>query len=233
MDSDLWTSRLAAAKRQYALQHSQLGGLDRLNIDDLLVEEESRPDFPCPYCFEDYDIASLCSHLEDEHPFESKVTVCPICSVKVTKDMLNHIMLQHGHLLKLQRRRRLRRVGIPNSQTLSLLGRDLREAHLQVLLGGGGYSRSSSSDASSNAVTDSFLSSLVMNFSASDAEEISNSLVSNMEDASAKNVTPISSWKPSLDSSLSYEERQQKMRQVTARAGFVQDLILSTLFSDD
>ncbi|RZC50894.1 hypothetical protein C5167_019328 [Papaver somniferum] len=205
MDSDLWTSRLAAAKRQYALQHSQLGGLDRLNIDDLLVEEESRPDFPCPYCFEDYDIASLCSHLEDEHPFESKVT----------------------------RRRRLRRVGIPNSQTLSLLGRDLREAHLQVLLGGGGYSRSSSSDASSHAVTDSFLSSLVMNFSASDAEEISKSLVSNMEDASAKNVAPISSWKPSLDSSLSYEERQQKMRQVTARAGFVQDLILSTLFSDD
>ncbi|KAI3925875.1 hypothetical protein MKX01_014515, partial [Papaver californicum] len=74
MDSDLWTSRLAAAKRQYALQHSQFGGLDRVNIDDLLVEEESRPDFPCPYCFEDYDIASLCSHLEDEHPFESKVT---------------------------------------------------------------------------------------------------------------------------------------------------------------
>ncbi|OVA11517.1 Drought induced 19 protein-like [Macleaya cordata] len=214
MDSDLWTSRLAAAKRQYALQHNhnshQLGGLDRLNIDDFVVEEESRPDFPCPYCFEDYDIASLCSHLEDEHPFESKVTVCPICSVK--------------------RCRRLRRVAIPNSQALSLLGRDLREAHLQVLLGGGGY-RSSSSDAS-NAVTDSFLSSLVMNFSASEAEELSKSAVSNAEDASAKNVTPISTWKSSLDSSLSSEEREQKMKQGTARAGFVQDLLLSTLFSN-
>nr|DAD21046.1 TPA_asm: hypothetical protein HUJ06_022509 [Nelumbo nucifera] len=49
--------------------------LDRLSFDDFEVEEEVRPDFPCPYCYEDYDIASLCSHLEDEHPFESKVTV--------------------------------------------------------------------------------------------------------------------------------------------------------------
>ncbi|KAI3867831.1 hypothetical protein MKW92_049125 [Papaver armeniacum] len=203
MDSDLWTSRLAAAKRQYALQHSQLGGLDRLNIDDLLAEEESRPDFPCPYCFEDYDIASLCSHLEDEHPFESKVTLT--CSDA------------RGGYVELVS---------PTARPAVSFGQDLREAHLQVLLGGGGYSRSSSSDASSNAVTDSFLSSL-----------ISKSLVSSTEDASAKSVAPISSLSKviftcSLDSSLSYEERQQKMRQVTARAGFVQDLILSTLFSD-
>lgn len=36
-------------------------------MDDLETEE-LRPDYPCPYCYEDYDIASLCSHLEDEHP---------------------------------------------------------------------------------------------------------------------------------------------------------------------
>ncbi|XP_040362692.1 protein DEHYDRATION-INDUCED 19-like [Rosa chinensis] len=58
-------------------------------------------------------------------------SVCPICSIKVTRDMLSHITLQHGHLFKLQRRHRLRRVAVPNSQALSLLGRDLREAHLQ------------------------------------------------------------------------------------------------------
>ena len=115
MNTDFWASRLAAAKRQYALQHhhnsSQLGlvfllismdvrllfsqenwafcfffcffflflyfifGLDRLSIDDFEVEDEARPDFPCPYCYEDYDIASLCSHLEDEHSCESRVTV--------------------------------------------------------------------------------------------------------------------------------------------------------------
>ncbi|XP_042496783.1 protein DEHYDRATION-INDUCED 19-like [Macadamia integrifolia] len=230
MDSDLWTSRLAAAKRQYALQHHQNSQIDRLSIDDFEVEEEVRPDFPCPYCYEDYDIASLCSHLEDEHPFESKVSVCPICSVKVSRDMLNHITLQHGHLFKLQRRRRLRRVAIPNSQTLSLLGRDLREAHLQVLLGGGGY-RSSNANAST-AVTDPFLSSLVLNFPSSETDEISKSAVSSAEDISVKSVTSTHSWKSSFDSSLSYEEREQKMKQAAVRAGFMQDLLLSTLLGD-
>ncbi|XP_077212484.1 protein DEHYDRATION-INDUCED 19-like isoform X2 [Tasmannia lanceolata] len=199
MDSDLWISRLAAAKRHYSLQQHQNSQSDRLAIDDFEVEEEVRPDFPCPYCYEDYDIASLCSHLEDEHPIESKVTVCPICSVKVSRDMLNHITVQHGHLFKLQRRRRLRRVAIPNSQALSLLGRDLREAHLQVLLGG---------------------------------EEISKSIVSTSEDTSVKNVISTQTWKSSIYSSLSYEEREQKMKQATVRATFVQDLLLSTLFSD-
>ncbi|XVF27596.1 hypothetical protein REPUB_Repub14bG0122200 [Reevesia pubescens] len=198
MDSDFWTSRLAAAKRQYNLQHHhQSSHLDRLSIDDFEVEDEVRPDFPCPYCYEDFDIASLCSHLEDEHPCESKVTICPVCSVKVARDMLSHITLQHGHLFKLQRRRRLRRVAIPNSQALSLLGRDLHEAHLQVLL-----------------------------------EEITKSVVTSAEDTAAKNVATAHMWKSSFDPSLSYEEREKRIQQATGRAGFVQDLFLSTLLND-
>ncbi|KAI9197884.1 hypothetical protein LWI28_006063 [Acer negundo] len=232
MDSDFWTSRLAAAKRQYALQHQhQSYHLDRMNIDDFEVEDDQvRPDFPCPYCYEDFDIASLCSHLEDEHSCESKVTVCPICSVKVTRDMLSHITLQHSHLFKLQRRRRLRRVAIPNSQALSLLGRDLREAHLQVLLGGGGY-RSNSASVS-NAATDPFLSSLILNFPTSEAEEISKSVITSAEDTAAKNAAPTHMWKTSFDPSLSREERERRMKQATGRAAFVQDLLLSTLSSD-
>ncbi|KDO77670.1 hypothetical protein CISIN_1g026857mg [Citrus sinensis] len=202
MDSDFWTSRLAAAKRQYTLQqhHHQSSQIDRLSIDDFEVEDDVRPDFPCPYCYEDFDIASLCSHLEDEHSCESKVTVCPICSVKVARDMLSHITLQHGHLFKLQRRRRLRRVAIPSSQALSLLGRDLREAHLQVLLG--------------------------------EAEEISKSVVTSTEDTSAKSAAPTHMWKTSFDPSLSHEEREKRIRQGAGRASFVQDLLLSTLLID-
>ena len=93
----------------------------------------------------------------------------------------------------LQRRRRLRRVAIPSSQALSLLGRDLREAHLQVLLGSGGY-RSSIVNAS-NAVTDQFLSSLVWNFSATEAEEISKSLSSSSEDMCSKKAASAHAWK--------------------------------------
>lgn len=234
MDSDFWTSRLAAAKRQYTLQHHHPNShLDRLGIDDFDVEEEVRPDFPCPYCYEDFDIASLCTHLEDEHSCESRVTICPICSVKVARDMLSHISLQHGHLFKIQRRRRLRRVAIPNSQTLSLLGRDLREAQLQMLLSGGGSGYRSNSAAVSNvAATDPFLSSFILNFPACEAEEISKSVVSSAEDSSAKNVTPEHIWKSSFDPSLSTEEREKRMRQAAGRSGFVQDLFISTLLGD-
>jgi hypothetical protein len=53
---------------------------DRLGYDDIEPEDELRSDFPCPYCYEDHDFTSLCSHLEDEHPFESKVVVRSISS---------------------------------------------------------------------------------------------------------------------------------------------------------
>ncbi|KAG8070540.1 hypothetical protein GUJ93_ZPchr0006g44211 [Zizania palustris] len=82
-----------AAKRQYALQRAQsrhgaaVPHLDRYGYDDVEPEEEVRPYFPCPYCYEDHDITSLCAHLEDEHPFENKVVACPVCSARVSKDL--------------------------------------------------------------------------------------------------------------------------------------------------
>ncbi|CAA7397455.1 unnamed protein product [Spirodela intermedia] len=245
MDSDLWASRVAAAKRQYSLQQHQNSRLDRLMFDDFDLEEDGRLDFPCPYCYEDHDIASLCSHLEEEHAFESKATVCPICSVKITRDMLNHITVQHGHLFKistyssiflamisfihhLQRRRRLRRVAMPNNQVLARLSRDLREAHLQVILGNGGYQ--SSSAHTSNASTDSLLSSL-LNLPPPESEELPKSTVSTAEDAS-KRVLTSSNRKSSFDPSLSHEEKERKIRQAAVRATFVQDLLLTTLFGD-
>ncbi|KAK1698808.1 hypothetical protein QYE76_015505 [Lolium multiflorum] len=130
MDSDHWISRLAAAKRFYAAQLGQAdrgAGMDELDMDE---EPAATPEFACPYCYEDHDVASLCAHLEEEHPFEPHAAPCPICSDKVSKDMLNHITMQHGYLFK--NRRRLRRFSVPGSQSLSLLSRDLREAHLQL-----------------------------------------------------------------------------------------------------
>ncbi|PHT55998.1 hypothetical protein CQW23_04484 [Capsicum baccatum] len=209
MDSDFWTSRLAVAKRQLNLQqhHSynhQSSQLDRLSIDDFEVEEEVRPDFPCPYCYEDFDIASLSSHLEEEHSCESRIT----------------------------RRRRLRRVAIPSSQALSLLGRDLREAHLQVLLGGSGYRSSSAASTTVAAASDPFLSSLALNYPTLEAEEISKSVLSTVEDSTTKNVTSQHIWKLSFDPSLSAEEREKRIRQATGRAVFVQDLFASSLLAD-
>ena len=65
----------------------------------------------------------------------------------------------------MQRRRRFRRAGVPSNATLSLLGKELREAHLQALLGG-----TSRSSGLSNA-TDPLLSSLVYNVPISETED--------------------------------------------------------------
>jgi hypothetical protein len=46
-----------------------------INLDDVDGDEDMRPEFSCPYCDEDFDITSLCSHLENEHCFESKPAV--------------------------------------------------------------------------------------------------------------------------------------------------------------
>ncbi|KAI8001257.1 Protein DEHYDRATION-INDUCED 19 [Camellia lanceoleosa] len=201
MESDFWTSHLAAAaaaKRQFTLHHHQISQLDGLNIDDFEADDEVRPDFPCPYCYEDFDIASLCSHLEMTTRASPKSP--------------------------------LRRVAIPNSQALSLLGKDLREAHLQVLLGDTGY-RSSNAN-SSNAVTDPFLSSLILNFLAFESEDISKSMLSNVEENSVMSVTSSHIWKASFDPSLSYGEREERMRQAARRVVFLQDLLASSLLGE-
>ncbi|KAF2303290.1 hypothetical protein GH714_016391 [Hevea brasiliensis] len=158
------------AIQRFFCKHMQV---DRLSIDDFVVEDEVRPDFPCPYCYEDFDIASLCSHLEDEHSWKSKVT------------------------------------------SKMIIGK-----------------RRSSNANVSNAATDPFLSSLILNFTASEAEEISKSLATIVEDTPAKNAEPAYMRRSSFNPSLSYEERENRMRQAAGRAGFVQDLILSTLLRD-
>ncbi|KAG6419163.1 hypothetical protein SASPL_121376 [Salvia splendens] len=218
MDSDFWTMRLAAAKRQFNMQSNHHSQLDRFNVEDFVGEEEAQPDYPCPYCYEELDIASICSHLEAEHSYESKST-----HERILVSMQKNVSYMHRH-------GRLRRVPFPNSQPLSLLGRDLREAHLQVLLGGSGFR--SSSAALSTAVTDNLLSYLVLNFPTIENDDISKSLMSSLEENSAKNVAPQHMWKSSFHSSLSCEEREQRMRQAAGRTVFVQDLLTSTLLAD-
>nr|XP_009395033.1 PREDICTED: protein DEHYDRATION-INDUCED 19 isoform X3 [Musa acuminata subsp. malaccensis] len=207
MDSDLWISRLAAAKRHYSTRHRQniqpdWNFLDRPSIDEFEMEEEEevRPDFPCPYCYEDHDITSLCFHLEEEHGFESKAA----------------------------RRQRFHRFAMPSSQTLSLLRRDLREAHLQVLLGSAGYR--SNNNEESNITADSFLSSLLLNFPTSDTDETLKRIAD--ESLYRKKESHVPAWKSSLNSSLTQEQREQRRKQATIRATFMQDLLLSTLFGD-
>jgi len=116
MDSEHWISRLAAAKRYYAAQLGHIDDMPGMGVEEVEMEMEDDgdvememalelgdatwPEVACPYCYEDHDVASLCVHLEEDHPYEPHAAPCPICSQRITRDMLNHITMQHGYLFK-------------------------------------------------------------------------------------------------------------------------------------
>ncbi|KAL6574021.1 hypothetical protein OROHE_001563 [Orobanche hederae] len=189
MDSDLWATRLAAAKRQLNMQnthqieisHSHTSSqFDKFNMmEDFEGDGEVRPEYPCPYCYEEFEIASsLCSHLETDHSFESKST---------------------GYM---QHHSQSRRLPFPSNQALSSLPRrNLRETYSHVLQGGNVEYRSNtaalllSSSSSSTSTSENFLSSLVLSFSTSEIEDVSKSLMSTLEGSSAKNIATQQYWK--------------------------------------
>lgn len=135
MDSgDLWSSsRLSSTSfsslaRRYQLRSEALLG------DDFVVEDEFKQEFSCPFCAEEFDIVGLVCHIDEEHQVEVKQGVCPVCAKKVGVDMVGHVTMQHGNILKVQRRRRSRR-GVSNSM-FNILKKELQEGDRQSLFGG-------------------------------------------------------------------------------------------------
>ena len=153
----------------------------------------------------------------------------------------------------MQRRRRFRRAGVPSNATLSLLGKELREAHLQALLGG------TSRSAALASATDPLLSSLVYNVPMSETEdppkptvvveEQPTKLSSLSQQSKARQVSSYPVFlilstlffcsnkllrvSGSVESSLTVEERAEKRKHANLRAKFVQQLVLSTLLGDN
>lgn len=91
-----------------------------LHYDDFEGDNDALFEFSCPFCYVEYDIGSLCSHLEEEHRFESKSVICPVCAARAGTDVVGHITHQHGHLFKMQRRRRARKSSSSSSASFSL-----------------------------------------------------------------------------------------------------------------
>ncbi|RZB64635.1 Protein DEHYDRATION-INDUCED 19-like 7 isoform J, partial [Glycine soja] len=76
------------------------------SIGNLYAEESEgnddfRAEFLCPFCAEDYDVVSLCCHIDDHHPIQAKNGVCPICGKKVGVDLVGHFTTQHGNFLRI------------------------------------------------------------------------------------------------------------------------------------
>lgn len=56
--------------------------------------------FPCPFCYIEVEVPFICSHLQEEHCFDTRNAVCPICANNLGRDMAAHFRVHHSHLLK-------------------------------------------------------------------------------------------------------------------------------------
>uniref|UniRef100_A0A2P2KHH8 Uncharacterized protein MANES_09G174600 n=3 Tax=Rhizophora mucronata TaxID=61149 RepID=A0A2P2KHH8_RHIMU len=218
MDADSWSARLSSFSRRYqSTLHSRsemFMGFEEIDGDDDIREE-----FPCPFCSEYFDIVGLCCHIDDEHPKEAKNGVCPVCAMRVGVDMVAHITLQHGNVLKMPRKRKSRKGG-PHS-TLSLLRKEWREGNLQSLFRG-----SSHLTASSNAAPDPLLSSFIL--PVADDFGSGQSSVST-ETSSAKKILDEKVSERNVKSSpMSVQDQREKAK----RSEFVQGLLLSTILNE-
>jgi len=217
MDSDSWTTR--SRRYHHSSRSDVYNGGDEIADGD---EEFSRPEFICPFCAEDFDVVGLCCHIDEEHAVEVKNGVCPICAKRVGMDLVGHITMQHGSLLKMQRKRRYRKSG--SNLTFSMLRKELRDGNLQSLLRG-----SQSLVSSSNSEPDPLLSSFMYNRPAVD-EPASVKPHSSLEAISVEeNLREDSSDRNIQAPLISEEDREERAR----KSEFVQGLLLSTFLDDN
>ncbi|KAL7597115.1 protein DEHYDRATION-INDUCED 19 homolog 4 isoform X1 [Lactuca sativa] len=221
MDTNSWT--------RFSTSNSSLRRYQSRSDAFHLVEEtddEPRPEYLCPFCAEDFDIVGLCCHIDEEHTVQAKNGVCPICAKKVGTGLVSHITMQHGSLLKVQRKRRLRRVG--SNSTFSILKKELREGNLQSVLGGSSFLIPSSS---MNTEPDPLLSSFIYNNTPDDdvSKDLSHSSTAAVSIVEGSNNDFLTRSEKQKGGIVSGEDKEEKIR----RSEFVQGLVLSTFFNVD
>ncbi|EOA13996.1 hypothetical protein CARUB_v10027128mg [Capsella rubella] len=209
MDSNSWISSPSVFSSSSSLRRYQ--SRSDLCLGDVEGEDDSKAEFMCPFCADEFDIVGLCCHIDVNHPVEAKNGVCPVCTKRVGLDIVGHITTQHGNVFKVQRRRRLRRGGY--SSAYLTLKKELREANLQPLGG------SSTFTPSSNIDSDPLLSSFM--FKPPPAIPISEE--DSVAQVSPKD-TPISNAR---QVSLSNEDQEK-----AKKSAFVRSLLWSTMLED-
>ncbi|KAG2406549.1 hypothetical protein LR48_Vigan03g281000 [Vigna angularis] len=73
-----------------------------IDFDEVNGDEDFRTAYPCPFCADDFDLLELCCHLDLDHPAEAKSAICPVCTVWIGSNVVDHIAAQHGNLFKSQ-----------------------------------------------------------------------------------------------------------------------------------
>ncbi|KAH7866370.1 hypothetical protein Vadar_019460 [Vaccinium darrowii] len=217
MEVDLWASRVHSAKHLSALQAARLNhhSDNHLNMDGSEGDDDSGAHFPCPFCYVEIELRALCSHLQEEHCFDLKNAVCPLCAANLGKDAIGHFTVQHSHLVK--RRKKTQKSGYWSNSSM-MLGKDLRE--LSSFLGSNSMNGRESVHGSA---PDPLLSPFICNIPLSDPKGNQEDERSSTTASTAPDVPSTIAVKPDEFREEEYEERRQ-------RAEFFQQLILSTIF---
>lgn len=211
-------------KRYFDLTASLKQALDlHIDIEEDSEEEEDdlKPEYVCPFCFEDFDLVGFCCHMDNGHPIEVKSGICPVCAKKVGINMAVHIITQHGSILNALYKKRLRNGG--SLAALSLLQKRSEEEYDNRYV-----EKTSSVVSSSGIAADPMLSSLIYNAPPADVPEIQQS-----SSTTEVNIAEESSDKNSLGriippSPLSNKDQEEKAR----RCEFVQGLLYSTFLDN-
>lgn len=225
MEADSWSRLFSTSSKRHQLSSQSRYDLYVGAEEVEGMDEDSRAEFSCPFCAEDFDIVGLCCHIDDEHPQEANSGVCPICATRVGMDLVGHLTMEHGSFFKVQRRRRFRRGSSGSHSTLSLLRKELRETNVQALLGGLSYSGSLTSAAPDPLLSSLIYTTPVVNSSNDiQPESLDEGTLAN-ELSEEKAVERVSSGS---EPCLSYKEQEERNR----RCEFVQGLVLSTMFEN-
>ncbi|KAL3342814.1 hypothetical protein AABB24_026713 [Solanum stoloniferum] len=216
MNVDFWAARTNSARHNLsAVQTNRLSNYDSLsNVDNTQGEEDVRAWFPCPFCYVEIEVQMLCNHLQEEHCFDFKNAVCPICAATLGKDPLGHFMVQHAQSVK--RKRKYPKSGFWNNTT-AINGKDPHEVNsfFCTNLGVGRYNVP-------EPAPDPLLLPFLCSVAPSDARD---SPQDNSLGSVAATPDVESSKMPVCDPAL--EEQYEEKRQ---RAVFLQELIASTIF---
>uniref|UniRef100_A0A5B6ZKB3 Drought induced 19 protein type zinc-binding domain-containing protein n=1 Tax=Davidia involucrata TaxID=16924 RepID=A0A5B6ZKB3_DAVIN len=213
MDVDFWASRVhsGSAKHLSAVQAAGLNNPDNhLNINDSEGDDDTRAYFPCPFCYVDIEVPVLCSHLQEEHCFDFKNVVCPLCAANLGKDVIGHFTVQHAHSVKW--RKKSQKSGLWTNSS-AMLGKDLRQ-------------QSNSMNGRGNVhetAPDPLLSPFLFNIPLSDPK-------SNEQDECSSDAASTTSDVQSGKSSILDEVQEEDYEERSQRAAFCQQLILSTIF---
>ncbi|KAF8408324.1 hypothetical protein HHK36_007473 [Tetracentron sinense] len=222
MDVDFWATRVRSVKHLTAVQAARLNSVvfqfevpgNHLSLDNSEADDDARVCFPCPFCYVDIEVPVLCAHLQEEHCFDVKNAVCPVCAANLGKDMIGHFTVQHAHLLK--RRRKSQRSGMRTNSS-AMLGKEHRE--LSSFLG---VTSTNSRRDTPDSAPDPLLSPFLCSAALPDTE-------SNQDTCSSDDTSTSSDLK-STEPSTPNEAREHDNEERKQRAEFFQQLILSTIF---